>query len=320
MENPPKTDTGNPLIEMINVAIAPLRTGGDAKAMGSTGDWPVPGGDSPIGTGKTPKSSSASDSSSNVSPVPSGRLPETGESPVLPDANSQTEINWRVLPETFWVIGGGFGVGKSDFLMTTAGLRRPDSGIVKIFGHETFQLKEEVLVEHRRRIGVVFSGGGRLFNRLTIGENVALPPRYHHNWTEAEAEDSVREILQLTEMISYAHKTPSALSPNWRQRAALARALILKPELLLLDKPLLGMDARHQRWWLDFLSKLSEGSAFYGGKRVTVVATTENFQPWKDVARQFAVLRNNRWQEIGGRAELDASNELMQNEVWADES
>jgi ABC-type transporter Mla maintaining outer membrane lipid asymmetry ATPase subunit MlaF len=229
-------------------------------------------------------------------------------------------INWRVLPESFWVVAGGFGSGKSDFLMTAAGLQRTESGIVKIFGHETFQLKEELLVEHRRRVGVVFSNGGRLFNRLTVAENVALPLRYHHNWAEADAENSVREILQLTDLVPFAHRVPSALSPTWQQRVALARALILRPEILLLDKPLAGMAARHQRWWLDFLVKLSEGSVFYGGKRIVIVATTENFQLWKDVARQFAVLRNNRWQEIGGRAELDASGELLQNEVWADES
>jgi ABC-type transporter Mla maintaining outer membrane lipid asymmetry ATPase subunit MlaF len=225
-----------------------------------------------------------------------------------------------LLPGTFWVVAGWFGTGKSDFLATAAGLQRPEKGVVKIFGHETFTVREEILVEHRRRIGVVFSDGGRLFNRLTVAENIALPLRYHQNWTEADAENSVREVLQLTEMISFAHKIPSALSSNWQQRAALARALILKPEILLLDKPLLGMDARHERWWLDFLIKLSEGSAFYGGKRVTIVATAENLQPWKDVAKQFAVLKNNRWQEIGGRAELDASGELSLNEVWADES
>jgi cell division transport system ATP-binding protein len=229
-------------------------------------------------------------------------------------------INWRLSPETFWAIGGWFGSGKSDFLSTAAGLQRPEKGMVKIFGHETFTLKEEILVEHRRRIGVVFSDGGRLFNRLTVAENVALPLRYHQNWVEADVENAVREVLQLTEMISFAHKIPSTFSPNWQQRAALARALILKPEILLLDKPLLGMDARHQRWWLDFLAKLSEGSAFYGGKPITIVATTDNFQPWKDVARQFAMLKKNRWQEIGGRAELDASGETLLNEIWADES
>ena len=82
----------------------------------------------------------------------------------------------------------------------------------------------------------------------------------------------------------------------------------------------MGMDFRHQRWMLDFLTQLSEGSDFYGGKRVTLVVTADDLDPWRNVAQQFAVLKNKRWQEIGGRAELDASSELLLNEVWADES
>lgn len=240
--------------------------------------------------------------------------------PLQLTGNLETEaFNWRVFPENFWVIGGLFGSGKSDFLATAAGLQRPARGVVKLFGQETFTLKEEILLKQRRRIGLVFSNGGRLFNRLSIAENVALPLRYHQNWTETEAENSVREIMELTDLISFARKIPSALSLSWRQRAALARALILKPEILLLDRPLAGLDLRHQRWTLDFLAKLAEGSAFYGGKKLTILTTAENLEPWKDVARQFAILRNNQWQEIGGRAELEASGESLR-EVWADES
>lgn len=228
-------------------------------------------------------------------------------------------VNWRVFPQDFWVIAGLFGSGKSDFLATAGGLQRPASGVVKLFGHETFTLKEEILVEHRRRIGMVFAGGGRLFNRLTITENVALPVRYHQNWTEMDAEESVREVLEITELIPYAHQIPSALSPHWQHRAALARALILKPEILLLDKPLVGMDFRHQKWTLDFLTKLSEGSAFYGGQSVTMVVTADNLEPWKNVARQFALLKNNVWQKLGGREEVEASSEGLLQEVWTED-
>ncbi len=229
------------------------------------------------------------------------------------------KINWRVTPENFWVVAGLYGSGRSDLLATAAGLQRPARGLVKLFGQETFTLKEEMLVEHRRRIGLVFSAGGRLFNRLTTAENIALPIRYHQNWTEAEAEESVRTIMELTELTSLAPRIPSALSPNWQQRAALARALVLKPEILLLDKPLSGLDFRHRRWTLDFLSKLSEGSPYYGGKKITIVATTDNLQAWRTVGNQFALLKENRWKELGGRAELEANGEAVREEAWADD-
>ena len=228
-------------------------------------------------------------------------------------------VNWRILPETFWVIGGVFGSGRSDLLATAAGLQRPARGLVKIFGHETFTLGEELLIEHRRRIGLVFSNGGRLFHRLTIAENIALPIRYHQNWTEAEAEQPVREILELTDLTAFATQIPGALSPSWQQRAALARALVLKPEILLLDKPLSGLDFRHQRWTLDFLSKLSEGCPYYGGKKITIVATADNLQAWRNVGEQFALLQENQWKELGGRTDLEANGEALRHEAWTDE-
>ena len=228
------------------------------------------------------------------------------------------EINWCVKPNDFWTIGGLHGSGKTDFMATAAGLQQPASGVVKNFSHAISDLNEDELLQIRLRIGLVFAGGGRLFNRLTIAENTALPLRYHRNWKEDEAEESIREILELTDLIPFARQIPSALSRSWQQRAALARALVLRPEILLLDSPLLGLDFRHQKWWLDFLKNLSEGSAFYDGKPVTIVVTTDNFQPWKDLARQFAVLKNNRWQELGGRAELDESDESLR-ELWAEE-
>ena len=242
----------------------------------------------------------------SISPAQSGRAAEV------------ENVHWRIHPETFWVVGGVFGSGRSDLMATAAGLQRPARGVVKIFGDETCAIGEEMLVEHRRRIGLVFSNGGRLFNRLTIAENIALPIRYHRNWTEAEAEEPVRAILELTELLPFATQTPGMLSPNWQQRAALARALILQPEVLLLDKPLLGLDFRHQRWTLDFLSRLSAGGALYDGKKVTIVATTDNLQAWRAVGQQFALLKGKRWKELGGRAGLEASGALL-NDVWADD-
>ncbi|MEP6662433.1 MAG: ATP-binding cassette domain-containing protein [Verrucomicrobiota bacterium] len=215
-------------------------------------------------------------------------------------------INWQVFAGDFWAIAGLVGAGKSDFLSTAAGLQRPGHGIVRLFGEQTFTVPEEQLVEQRRKIGLVFSGGGRLFNRMTIAENVALPLRYHNNWGEDEAEKLVREMMEWTALEPFAHRQPALLHVHWQQRASLARALILKPELLLLDQPLAGMDFQHQEWWVDFLGKLAEGCPFYGGKKVTLVVTADNLAPWKNIARHFVVLKNNQWNELGGREALEA--------------
>ena len=243
------------------------------------------------------------------------------EAAVAPTRQNGAEVegvNWRVFPENFWAIAGLFDSGNGDFLATAGGLQRPAKGRVKLFGYETFTIEEELLVEQRRRIGIVFANGGRLFNRLTVAQNVALPLRYHRNWTEMEAEDSVREILEFTGLIASAQKLPGALGSPLQHRAALARALILKPEILLLDKPLQGMDFRHQQWTLDFLTTLSEGSAYMGGRPVTIVATADNIEPWKKVARQFALLKSRQWTDIGGRLELEATGEELIQEDWTE--
>ena len=128
--------------------------------------------------------------------------------------------------------------------MHAAGLMTPAHGSCRIFGCDTDSFGEAQLAE-RLRVGFVFEGG-QLFNHLTVAENVALPLRYQKNLTAAEAADVVRALLELLELTPFADSTPSNLAANWRQRAALARALVLKPELLLLDNPLAGLSVRHR--------------------------------------------------------------------------
>ena len=76
--------------------------------------------------------------------------------------------------------------------------------------------------------------------------------------------------------------TPANVSGNWRQRAALARALMLKPEVLLLDNPLAGLGARHRQWWLRFLDQLWRGHDWCGGRPMTLVVTTDDLRPWRN--------------------------------------
>ena len=85
-------------------------------------------------------------------------------------------VNWSVLPGEFWVVAGQPQSGKSDLLMTAAGLLLPARGSCRVFGCETNAFGEAQLAE-RLRVGLVFAGG-QLFSQLTVAENVALPLRY----------------------------------------------------------------------------------------------------------------------------------------------
>jgi ABC-type transporter Mla maintaining outer membrane lipid asymmetry ATPase subunit MlaF len=230
---------------------------------------------------------------------------QSSETPLVHD------VNWNVSAGDFWVIGGLAGSGKSDFLATTAGLTRPREGYFGLFGRDIQQLDEAELLRERLRIGLVFSEGGRLFNYLTVIQNVALPWAYHHNSSPREGEEQAAAILELLELSRMAHETPGRLRRNWRQRVGLARALILRPEVLLLDNPLAGVDPPQIRWWLTFLAELANGHSLMNNQKVTLILATEDLGPWRSQGRQFALIKQKRWLVLGGQTELANSDEPM---------
>lgn len=233
-----------------------------------------------------------------------------------PDLPEIENLNWQLRSGDFWIIGGLHGSGKSDFIATAGGLQRPINGAVRWQGRDIWMLDTEELVRERMRIGVVFENGGRMFRHLTVMENIALPIRYHRDLTAAEAEKEVHHLLEATDLVSRAHTTTGTLSIGWQQRVGMARALALQPEILLVDEPVLGTG--HTRWWLDFLRALSAGASCNDGKPVSLVVTVEDLRPWKDVGRQFAVLRQGKFHALGGREELVGKAEPLLNELWTD--
>jgi ABC-type transporter Mla maintaining outer membrane lipid asymmetry ATPase subunit MlaF len=230
------------------------------------------------------------------------------------------EVDWTVAAGEFWVVAGAQRSGKSDLLMLTGGLMSPLRGTYRFFG-EAMPIFEERRVTERLRIGLVFDGG-QLFNRMTVAENVSLPLRYHHDLAHEDAEQRVQAMLELTELAAFANSTPANLARNWQKRAGLARALILQPEVLLLDDPLAGLDARHTAWWLQFLRALSRGADWLKGRPVTIVATTSDLRPWRGKAQRIACLIERKlsvfrdWQELD-RCRGEAVCELLSVEVPA---
>jgi|SRR5665213_3593395 len=225
------------------------------------------------------------------------------------------DVNWSVAASEFWVIAGQEHSGKSDLLMLAAGLMLPASGNYKLFGTDAKNFGEAELAE-RLRVGFVFQGG-QLFNRLTIVENIALPLQYQKNLPAAEATQAAQSLLELLELAPLAEVTPPNVAAAWRQRAALARALILKPEVLLLDNPQAGLGARHLQWWLRFLEQLSRGHECSGGQPITIAATADDLRPWKNERRKFALLRDKKFIPLGAWNEVETADDPVVKELLA---
>ena len=232
-----------------------------------------------------------------------------------PDSIVLKDVNWSVAQGEFWVVGAPPYCGKSDFLMTTAGLIPPAGGNYKFFGNET-RIFDESRLADRLRMGFVFENA-QLFHYLTVAENVALPLRYHKNLEVAEATAAIADLLEVTDLKAIADVIPANLPRSWHRRVGLARALTLQPEILLVDNPLGALDARHAHWWLRFLDALAHGHSCLGGKPLTIIATTDDFRPWRGGGRQFALLKEKYFVPLGGWNEVVSANEPLVKELLA---
>jgi ABC-type transporter Mla maintaining outer membrane lipid asymmetry ATPase subunit MlaF len=222
-------------------------------------------------------------------------------------------VNWSVAPGDFWIISGLQGAGKSDFLMMTGGLMAPVAGTYYFLGEE-MPIFEDHRLPDRLKLGFVFESG-QLFNQLTISENISLPLRYHRELSREEAAPEVQKLMELTELAPFADSTPGAMARNWQRRAGLARALILRPEVLLLDNPLAGLDLRHRAWWTNLLEKLSRGHEWMNGRPMTIIVTTNDLRLWRGGARQFALLKDKHFAVLGDWKHVEAAGDELVREM-----
>ncbi len=224
-------------------------------------------------------------------------------------------VNLQVNTGEFWVVGGMHRSGKSTLLASVAMLQKPLTGKVEVFGVDPWKVDETNLMKQRLRVGLVFEAGARLLHKLTVAENVALPVCYHKDCRIEEAHERVAELLKFAGVEDMARQLPGGLTRTYRQRASLARALAMSPELLLLDNPLAGVDFSERTWWQETVTALWRGHPIVGGKPMTIMVVTNHVTPWVAADRHFALLHGNAWRPIGGMAELQASGETSLRDV-----
>src|SRR5688572_30060698 len=186
---------------------------------------------------------------------------------------------------------GPSGGGKSTLLRIIAGLERADSGRVQIEGVDATHLPPQ-----KRNVGFVFQHYAA-FKHLTVRRNVAFGLEIRHRPKE-EIRARVDELLALVHLEQFADRLPAQLSGGQRQRMALARALAVKPTVLLLDEPFGALDAKVRKELREWLRRLHDEV------HVTTVFVTHDQEEALEVADEIVVINDGRVEQVGSPDDL----------------
>jgi phospholipid/cholesterol/gamma-HCH transport system ATP-binding protein len=184
--------------------------------------------------------------------------------------------------EAITIIGGS-GMGKSVMLKLLIGLLKVDAGEIRFDGRVISDLPESQMSTVRRRIGMLFQGAA-LFDSLTVRENVAYPLREHLRPSEKEIDARVAECLEDVGLPGTERMWPAALSSGMRKRVGLARAIALRPEVLLYDEPTTGLDPIAMAHITDLIVELNDRY------QVTTVVVTHDMPSAFHVSDRIAMI------------------------------
>ncbi|NLG56558.1 MAG: sulfate ABC transporter ATP-binding protein [Rhodococcus sp.] len=186
---------------------------------------------------------------------------------------------------------GPSGSGKSTLLRAIAGLEMLDDGVVTIGGKDVTDVSPQ-----KRDIGFVFQHYAA-FKHLTVRKNVAFGLEIRKR-PKHEIDKKVNELLEIVGLDGFQHRYPAQLSGGQRQRMALARALAVDPQVLLLDEPFGALDAKVRTDLRTWLRRLHEEV------HVTTVLVTHDQEEALDVADRIAVLNHGKIEQVGKPADL----------------
>ncbi len=193
-------------------------------------------------------------------------------------------LDMVVAPGEMVSLVGGSGSGKTTLLRHLIGLTRPQAGTVKLFGEVLLSGSSRVQRARRRRFGVLFQQGA-LFSALNVAENIAFPLEELGIAREDELRDLVAQKMAMVELEPHhAMLMPAELSGGMVKRVALARALALEPELLLLDEPTAGLDPDRSASFVELIRSL------HARLSLTVVLVTHDIDTLAALSTHIAVL------------------------------
>jgi len=195
------------------------------------------------------------------------------------------------------VLLGPSGCGKTTLLRSVAGLERPDAGEIYLEKELVFSREKKISVPpYKRRVGMVFQNYA-LWPHMNVFDNIAYPLRVK-GFSRGETRRRVEEILALVHLEGLERRYPHELSGGQQQRAALARALVMEPRLLLLDEPLSNLDARLREELREELKRIQREVG------ITMIYVTHDQAEAMAIADRIALMERGRLIQIGPPREL----------------
>jgi phospholipid/cholesterol/gamma-HCH transport system ATP-binding protein len=221
------------------------------------------------------------------------------------------DLSLSVTPGQALCILGRSGTGKSVTLKLMIALLRPDAGQIWIAGDNIAELEGEQLSHVRRKMGFLFQSAA-LFDSLTLHDNLALPLRRLTNKSRPEIEVAVDRVLSQVGLAPEKKTLPVELSGGMKKRAGLARALVLEPELLLIDEPSSGLDRITSSEIDDLLLEQKTR------EKTTMVIVTHDARGARRVGDRFAVLDEGHLLAFGTIDELDQHENTIVRKLIAE--
>ncbi|HEY0479834.1 MAG TPA: ATP-binding cassette domain-containing protein [Kofleriaceae bacterium] len=209
-------------------------------------------------------------------------------------------IDLAIYPRRTTVIIGASGSGKSVIIKHIMGLFKPDRGEIRVLGQDIVPMKDRELNEVRKHFGLLFQGAA-LLDWLSVYDNVAFPLRERGSGSRPEQRDRVLDILERLNINDIMHRMPGEISAGQRKRVGLARAIVMKPEIMIYDEPTTGQDPLRTRDIDDMIQQTQERF------EITSIVISHDMASTFRIAHMIAMLHEGRIAAYGSPAELRAS-------------
>ncbi len=225
------------------------------KGQAPTGDRIEAGDDEATTKGQAPKAGQSEADKLAASEEPDVEL--VGVTKKFGDKDVLRGIDLAIYPKRTTVLIGASGSGKSVIIKHVMGLFKPTTGEIKVFGKDIVPLGDDEMNAVRSRFGLVFQHAA-LLDWLNVYDNVEFPLKERNTGSRQEIRQSVEEILERLKIIDIKHRMPGEISEGQKKRVGLARAIVMKPEILIYDEPTTGQDPLRTRDIDDMIEETQE--------------------------------------------------------------